>query len=775
MKNRNKDRNIKNIPVVPLRDSVLLPKSVIPVLVGREKSLAAIHHAIEKKIPVLFILQLDSELESPSEKDLHRFGVIGKVEQVLPAEEGLQRILVNLEERVWLLSIRENEKYLIANVEVLPYIENLDADLLGRIDSLVIEFKRIVNETKILPPEILFSLEQQNTAEEKLFFIIGYFFEYEDEKQIFLEFEGLKEIVEKLEQEFTKRKEFKRVRDDLDESTHARIMDNQKSYFLHEQMRIIQEELDNEGEETEPDFIKIKEEISTAKMPDEVQEKALEEFNKLKKSPPMSPENHVIRNYLDWLVRVPWHKRLDDNLDLDLAEKILDEDHFGLDKPKERILEYLAVMNLTAQTPGVILCLVGPPGVGKTSLAKSIARSLGRQFLRLSLGGVRDEAEIRGHRRTYIGAMPGKIIQSMKRGGVINPVILLDEIDKMSIDFHGDPASALLEVLDPEQNKTFVDHYLDVDYDLSNVMFITTANFANQIPEPLYDRLEVINLPGYLEIEKVEIASRFLLPKQKRLNGLDSFDLKINKKTLAKIINEYSREAGVRNLERDLAKICRKIAVKKVKNKIGNSASITASNLPKYIGNPRFLPKESGISVVGRATGLAWTQTGGDVLTLEVNMVPGKERFVLTGKLGEVMQESAQAALVYIKANIEKFGVDESRFKGKEIHLHIPEGAVPKDGPSAGITIATALLSELLEKEVPENVAMTGEITIKGEILPIGGLNEKIMAARRYGIKKIFIPQQNLLDLDEIKKDVKNGIQFFPVKKYDEIFKSIFV
>lgn len=775
MKNRNKDRDVKNIPVVPLRDSVLLPKSVIPVLVGREKSLAAIHHAIEKKIPVLFILQLDSELESPVEKDLHRFGVIGKVEQVLPAEEGLQRILVNLEERVWLLSIKDNDKYLTADVEVLPYIENLDADLSRRIDTLVIEFKRIVNETKILPPEILFSLEQQNTAEEKLFFIIGYFFEYEDEKQIFLEFEGLKEIIEKLEHEFTKRKEFKRVRDDLDESTHARIMDNQKSYFLHEQMRIIQEELDNEGEETEPDFIKLKEEISAAKMPEEVQGKALEEFNKLKKSPPMSPENHVIRNYLDWLVRVPWHKRLDDNLDLDLAEKILDEDHFGLDKPKERILEYLAVMNLTAQTPGVILCLVGPPGVGKTSLAKSIARSLGRQFLRLSLGGVRDEAEIRGHRRTYIGAMPGKIIQSMKRGGVINPVILLDEIDKMSIDFHGDPASALLEVLDPEQNKTFVDHYLDVDYDLSNVMFITTANFANQIPEPLYDRLEVINLPGYLEIEKVEIASRFLLPKQKKLNGLDSFDLKINKKTLAKIINEYSREAGVRNLERDLAKICRKIAVKKVKNKIGNSVSITASNLAKYIGNPRFLPKESGTSVIGRVTGLAWTQTGGDVLTLEVNMVPGKERFVLTGKLGEVMQESAQAALVYIKANAKNFGVDENRFKEKEIHLHIPEGAVPKDGPSAGITIATALLSELLEKEVPANLAMTGEITIKGEVLPIGGLNEKIMAARRYGIKKIFIPQQNHLDLNEIKKEVKNGIQFFPVKKYDEIFRSIFV
>ena len=371
--------------------------------------------------------------------------------------------------------------------------------------------------------------------------------------------------------------------------------------------------------------------------------------------------------------------------------------------------------------------------------------------------------------------MPGKIIQSMKRGGVVNPVILLDEIDKMTIDFHGDPASALLEVLDPEQNVSFVDHYLDVDYDLSNVMFITTANFANQIPEPLYDRLEVIDLPGYLEIEKVQIASRFLLPKQKKLNGLETFNLQITDSTLGKIISEYTREAGVRNLERDIAKICRRIAVRKVKEGLGDKLRITASNLPKFLGKPRYLSKGSDTTFIGRATGLAWTQTGGDVLSLEVNMVPGKERFALTGKLGDVMRESAQAALVYIKANSEKFGIDADKFKDREIHLHIPEGAVPKDGPSAGITVVTALLSELLKKKVPKNVAMTGEITIKGEVLPIGGLNEKIMAARRHGIKKIFIPQQNKLDLDEIKKEVKNGIEFIPVKKYEDIYSRIFV
>jgi ATP-dependent Lon protease len=431
-------------------------------------------------------------------------------------------------------------------------------------------------------------------------------------------------------------------------------------------------------------------------------------------------------------------------------------------------------MKLTEQTPGAIICFVGPPGVGKTSLAKSIARALGRKFLRLSLGGVRDEAEIRGHRRTYIGAMPGKIIQSMKRAGVVNPVVLLDEIDKMTMDFHGDPASALLEVLDPEQNKTFVDHYLDVDYDLSKVLFITTANFANQIPAPLYDRLEVIYLPGYLELEKIQIALRYLLPKQKKKNGIDSIDLQISEKTVAKIVNEYSREAGVRNLERDLATICRRIAVKKVKGRIGDRVRITTGNVQKYLGKPKFLPKENKESIPGRAIGLAWTQSGGDVLTLEVNMVPGKENFVLTGKLGEVMRESAQAALVYIKANTDKFGVDFERFKDKEIHLHVPEGAVPKDGPSAGITIATALLSELLQKPVSKDLAMTGEITIKGEVLPIGGLNEKIMAARRFGIEKIIIPWQNRLDLEEIKKEVKNGIEFIAVKRYEEVFDIIF-
>jgi ATP-dependent Lon protease len=769
-----RDKEYSRVPIVPLRDTVLLPKSVVPVLIGRDRSLAAVEYARANETPVLFVLQNDGEMEDPGSGDLREIGVLGGIEQVLPAEDGLQRILVNLERRVQLLALDQEKPFLRGEVVDAPFTGEIDDATELRTANIVLAFRKLVNESKILPPEILFSLEQLSEADEKLFFVIGYLLESEEEKQNLLELPGLDEIIIQLEAELEKRKEFKHLKEQLDESTQQRIMENQKTYFLHEQMRIIQEELEQEGEEGDAEFARLLDEINSAGMPEEVHAKAMEEFSKLKKSPPMSPENHVIRNYLDWLVQVPWNKRSDDNLDLDIASAILDADHYGLEKPKERILEYLAVMNLTRKTPGMILCLVGPPGVGKTSLAQSIARALGRKFLRISLGGVRDEAEVRGHRRTYIGAMPGKIIQSMKRGGVVNPLILLDEIDKMTLDFHGDPASALLEVLDPEQNKTFVDHYLDVDYDLSEVMFITTANFARQIPEPLFDRLEVIDLPGYLEIEKVEIARRHLLPKQLERNGLSDFGLQITDQTLSKIINEYSREAGVRNLERNLAQICRRLAVRKVRQKVGESSRVSPANLVKYLGQPRFIQKTAGPAFFGRATGLAWTQSGGDVLTLEVNRVPGKERFVLTGKLGEVMQESAQAALAYIKANTAAFGIAPEAYKDQELHLHIPEGAVPKDGPSAGITIATALLSELLHKNVPDNLAMTGEITIKGEVLPIGGLNEKIMAARRFGIKRIIIPEKNRHDLDEVKKAVKQGIEFIPVQQYNEIYQQLF-
>ncbi len=516
-------------------------------------------------------------------------------------------------------------------------------------------------------------------------------------------------------------------------------------------------------------------------MPKDVEEKALEELNKLKKTPPMSPEATVIRNYLDWLIDVPWKKRTKDNLDLEHVRKILDEDHYGLEKPKERILEHIAVLNLVKEMRGQILCFCGPPGVGKTSLAKSIARALGRKFVRISLGGVRDEAEIRGHRRTYIGSMPGKIIQSMKKAGVINPVMLLDEIDKMSMDFRGDPSAAMLEVLDPEQNHAFNDHYLDVDYDLSKVLFITTANIRYNIPLPLQDRMEIIELPGYLEHEKLEIAKRHIIPKQLKEHGLDKFDIKINDDAILRIIREYTREAGVRNLEREIASILRKvakeIALEKSKNKNVDKVSrvIDASNLETYLGVPKYRVKKiSAENRIGTAIGLAWTSVGGDILNVEVTIMDGPERFTLTGQLGDVMKESAQASLSYIRSNAKVLGIDPHFYKGKEIHIHLPEGAIPKDGPSAGITMTMAMISAIKRIPVRADVAMTGEITLRGNVLPIGGLTEKLLAAQRYGIKKVLIPKENLKDLADIPESVKKPLKIIPIETILEAIPYVF-
>jgi ATP-dependent Lon protease len=762
------------VPVVPLRETVMFPLTVTPVLIGRDASLAAISFAHSENIPVLFITQKNPDQESPDEADLHRVGILGYVEQILPENDGLESALVHFGERVYLQKLVNKKPFLNAEITPFPYLDDLGKINKTKLEKIYSEFTSYVRNSKLLPSELLFSFKQLDKTEEKLFFILSYLNIPDERKLQLLTVESFVPLADALVLEFDQKKQFVKYKDELEERTHQKIMDNQKNYFLHEQMRLIQEELDSEGEEADPEFAKLKEAIDKAEMPKDVAAKANEEFQKLKKSPPMSPENHVIRNYLDWLVQVPWTQRTTDRLEIEDAVDILDADHYGLKEPKERIIEYLAVMRLTQKTPGAILCFVGPPGVGKTSLAQSIARALDRRFLRISLGGVRDEAEIRGHRRTYIGAMPGKIVQSMKRAGVVNPVILLDEIDKMTRDFHGDPSSALLEVLDPEQNKNFVDHYLDVDYDLSNVLFITTANFADQIPAPLYDRLEVIDLPGYLEIEKVHIARKYLLPKQVSKNGIEALDLAISDKAISRFINEYTREAGVRNLERIFAKICRKIAVKKVRDEAISSIRIDSRNIRSYLGNPKFMAKKERVAGNGSVTGLAWTQTGGDVLTLEVNAVPGKERFVLTGKLGEVMKESAQAALVYIKANADMYGIDVADFKDRELHLHIPEGAVPKDGPSAGITIVTALLSEFRKQAVPRDIAMTGEITIKGEVLAIGGLKEKIMAARRLNIQRIIIPEQNAGDLSDIQNEVKSGIEFIPVKTYRQVFDVVF-
>jgi ATP-dependent Lon protease len=559
------------------------------------------------------------------------------------------------------------------------------------------------------------------------------------------------------------------------------IAKTQRKFIIQEQIKILQDEL-GEDEDASPEFAKMRQRIKKAKMPTDVEEKAIEELNKLKKTPPMSPESTVIRNYLDWLIDVPWSKKTKDNLQIKHVQKILDEDHFGLEKPKERIIEHIAVLNLVKQMKGQILCFVGPPGVGKTSLGKSIARALGRKFVRISLGGVRDEAEIRGHRRTYIGSMPGKIIQSMKRAGTINPVMLLDEIDKMSMDFRGDPSSAMLEVLDPEQNHTFNDHYLEVDYNLQQVMFITTANIRYNIPLPLQDRMEIIELPGYLEYDKLEIAKKHLIPKQLSAHGLDSKKVQFNEDALKKIISEYTREAGVRNLEREIASVLRKVAkeivVKESTNgrkKVKRKYVIDKDKIEDYLKTPRFRhQRHSKVNKVGSVTGLAWTSTGGELLTVDVSLMNGSGKLNLTGQLGNVMKESAQAGLSYLRSSAKKLGINPDFFKGKDIHIHLPEGSIPKDGPSAGVTMTMAMLSAISNKPASNNVAMTGEITLTGMILGIGGLTEKLLAAQRYNIATVLIPKENEVDLKEIPDKVKKGLKVVTIEKVGEAIPYVF-
>ena len=577
-----------------------------------------------------------------------------------------------------------------------------------------------------------------------------------------------------------------KIEREIDSKVHDNIQKSQRKFFIQEQIKILQDELGED--EASPELAKLKQEIEKAKMPKEVHAKAVEEFNKLKKTPAMSPEFTVTRNYLDWLTGVPWQKRTKDNLKVDHVKGILDEDHFGLEKPKERILEHIAVFNLVKEMKGQILCLVGPPGVGKTSLAKSIARALGRKFVRISLGGIRDEAEIRGHRRTYIGSMPGKIIQSMKRAGVINPVLLMDEVDKMSMDFHGDPASALLEVLDPEQNSTFSDHYLDVDYDLSHVMFITTANVRYTIPLPLQDRMEIIELSSYLDFEKREIAKHYIIPKQMAEHGLKEKDITIGDEAINKIVQEYTREAGVRNLEREIASVCRKAAKEIVLSKQKNGHKpgslkkkkhaaiiVDGEKIEKYLGVAKFRSRAAERKPrIGSVTGLAWTSVGGEILEVDVTIMRGPERLTLTGQLGDVMKESAHAALSFIRSNAKALKLKPDFFTKKEIHIHLPEGAIPKDGPSAGITMAMAMVSAISGKHARSDVAMTGEITLRGNVLAIGGLNEKLLAAKRSGIKTVLIPKENEKDLTEIQDAVKDGLKIIPIEKIEDALKYVF-
>ncbi|HWP81801.1 MAG TPA: endopeptidase La [Bacteroidota bacterium] len=770
----------KILPVLPLRDVVVFPFMIYPVLVGRESSLRAANEALERGKYIFLAAQKNPSVDEPSPEDVYHDGTVARIVQMLKLPNGLMKILVDGVVQASAKRFLPNPMFLEAEIVLnrteLPTGHELDA-LIRRTSSLFNEYVRL---SRNVPPEVVVSYEGIKEPQRKLFYVASNIIQSVDVKQRILQIYNLRDQFYELSKILATEVDILKIERDIDSKVQDNIQKSQRKFFIQEQIRILQEELGED--EASPELAKLKDEILKAKMPKEAQEKAIEEFNKLKKTPPMSPEFTVIRNYLDWLIAVPWSKRTKDNLDIRHVQKILDDDHFGLEKPKERILEHIAVLNLVKEMRGQILCFVGPPGVGKTSLAKSIARALGRKFVRISLGGVRDEAEIRGHRRTYIGSMPGKIIQSMKRAGVVNPVMLLDEIDKMSMDFRGDPSAAMLEVLDPEQNHAFNDHYLDVDYDLSSVMFITTANVRYNIPLPLQDRMEIIELPGYLDHDKKEIARRHIIPKQFKEHGLDGKSIEIEDGAIMKVIREYTREAGVRNLEREIASICRKLAKETVllKRKNGTLAKrkkvvVTESKVEEYLGVPKFRQKSAERERrVGSVTGLAWTSVGGDILNVDVTIMRGAERLTLTGQLGDVMKESAQAALSYIRSNAKKLGVDPDFYKGKEIHIHLPEGSIPKDGPSAGLTMAMAIVSAASGRPARNDVALTGEITLRGNVLPIGGLNEKLLAAQRSGIKTVLIPKENMKDLAEIPDKVKEGLNILPVDSIEEAMKHVF-
>jgi ATP-dependent Lon protease len=773
----------RQLPVLPLRDVVVFPSMIFPVLVGRESSLAAVNESLEREKFIFLAAQKNSGTEEPGIDDIFHDGTIAKIVQILKLPNGLMKILVDGVVQASVNRWVPNAKFLEADLTVHSIAVEMDSELDALLRHASSLFAEYVHLNRNVPSEVLVALENTRDPHRKLFYIASNILQGVEVKQGILRLTTLREQLHEVIRILNSENDVLKIEREIDNKVHDNIARSQRKFFIQEQIRILQDELGEE--EASPELIKLKEEITRAKMPKEVEEKALEEFTKLKKTPPMSPESAVIRGYLDWMIAVPWQKRTKDNLDVQHVQKILDEDHFGLEKPKERILEHIAVLNLVREVKGQILCFVGPPGVGKTSLAKSIARAIGRKLVRISLGGMRDEAEIRGHRRTYIGSMPGKIIQSMKRAGVVNPLMLLDEVDKMSMDFRGDPSAALLEVLDPEQNSTFNDHYLDVDYDLSHVMFITTANVRYAIPLPLQDRMEIIELPGYLQYDKREIAKRHIVPKQLEEHGLAKKHVAISEESIDAIIVGYTREAGVRNLEREIATVCRKVAKdvvlggkkngRKERTTKARGFSVTPAKVEEYLGTPRYRNRQSrGDKRVGSVTGLAWTSVGGEILNVDVTVMSGHEKLTLTGQLGEVMKESAQAALSYLRAEAVRLGLPPAFYKGKEIHIHLPEGSIPKDGPSAGITMAMALYSAISGIPARGDVAMTGEITLRGEVLAIGGLIEKLIAAQRSGITTVLIPEENVKDLKEIPERVKAGLSITPIARIEDALGHVF-
>jgi ATP-dependent Lon protease len=758
------------IPVLPLRDVVIFPYVVIPLLVGRPASLAAIEAALAEDKIILLVAQRDGEKQEPAAGDLHRTGVIGRVVQVSRLPTGTTRVLVEGVARARVTRYIPGATMLRAAAAPLPFdgagSPDPATEALSR--RVMNSFEEYVGLHRRIPPEIVTIIQSANSLERQAFGIAAHIAIRFELRQSLLEADTLKNLLEMLGELLSGEIELLRLERKIDDDVRGAMFQNQREFYLQEQLRVIHREL---GEDDNDDFAELEAQVKKKMLPAVVEERTLRELRKLRRMPPMSPEFTVARNFVDWIVSIPWTERTDEVLDVAHARAILDADHYGLDEVKDRILDFIAVLSLVGRLDGQILCLVGPPGVGKTSLGRSIARALGRKFVRMALGGVRDEAEIRGHRRTYIGSMPGRIIQAMRRAEVINPVILLDEVDKLGQDFRGDPAAALLEVLDPEQNTSFNDNYLEVDYDLSQVLFITTANTLAGIPEPLRDRMEILRIAGYLDHEKLAIARQYLLPRQIEANGLKKENVVLEPDVLIAIMRGYTREAGVREFERRLARVARKIARKRAEAPTEEvTRTVRVEDLKELLGSPPFDPDDTSLDdKVGVASGLAYTSAGGEVLEIEVSVVKGRGKVQLTGTLGDVMKESASAALSYARARARALGIESEFYRTKDIHIHMPAGATPKDGPSAGIAIATAVISALTGVPVRGDVAMTGEITLRGRVLPIGGLKEKSVAAHRNKVSDVIIPHGNARDIEELPEEVRASVRFHPVKTMDEV------
>lgn len=760
----------KKYPLLPLRDVVVFPYMVIPLFVGREKSVSALDKAMKSDRFIVLLTQRDAQNPSPEQNDLYEVGTVAEILQLLKLPDGTIKVLVEGVSRCFVSDYVSGEDHVSVGIKRVERQIELDTEKNQLKASLLEVFDRYIKLNKKVPREALTSAESIDDISQLTDVVASHIEMRIEFKQSLLDLGNPAERVNRLAELINGEIEVMYIEKKIQGQVRKQMEKTQKEYYLNEQMKVIKKEL-GQGEGEVDEITELRNSIEAAKMSDEARTKALQELKRLEKMPPMSAESAVVRNYIEWLRDVPWHKKTKDIRKIDEAFEILNTDHYGLEEVKERIIEYIAVNKLSKKLKGPILCFVGPPGVGKTSLGRSVARALNRKFVRMSLGGVRDEAEIRGHRRTYVGALPGRIIQMMKKAGTVNPVILLDEIDKMSMDFRGDPPSALLEVLDPEQNNAFIDHYMEVTYNLSDVMFITTANVQHNIPLPLQDRMEIIELSSYTEPEKLRIAIDFLLSKQIEENGLQPVNIEFSEESMLFAIRHYTREAGVRSLERVIAKVCRKVAREVVEHEPDYRKVINEAVLQKYLGPIKFKygVKEEK-SEVGLANGLAWTEVGGEILNIEASLIKGKGDLKLTGKLGEVMQESAQAAFTYVRANQQFFNIDEETIKSFDLHLHVPEGAIPKDGPSAGITMAVVMSSIFSKIPVRRDVAMTGEITLRGKVLPIGGLKEKVLAAHRAEMKHVILPKENEKDLEKIPEYVRNEMIFHPVSTMEEVF-----